>query len=120
MHDCIANRSENILYEIVHLHVIIPGSMNIGISQERSSNKPNTKLLITAPVLPKHIIIDTAAAATCVGNMLTAIPANMKFDVVNISVEIHATMRTFSEEFTKYKLKLAAPAINNVITRKRT
>lgn len=85
---------------VCYLHVTIPASMNIGTSQLKSNNKPNTRLLATAPTLPKHTIVDTAMAVTCVGNMLTATPAITKFDVVNISEKTHTTMRTFNEEFT--------------------
>lgn len=101
----------------LYLHVVIPATRNIGISQLRSSSIPNARLLVIAPNLPKHTIMDTAAAATCVGKTSTATLEITKFAVAAIRVNTQAVIRICSEDLTKYIPKLAMPATIIVVTK---
>jgi len=96
--------------------MVIPATRNIGISQLKSSSMPNARLLDTAPNLPKHTIMHTAAADTCVGKTLTATLVITKFAVAAIRENTHAVIRICSEDLTKYIAKPAMPATSIVVT----
>lgn len=96
--------------------MVIPATRNIGISQLRSSSMPKARLLATAPNLPKHTIMHTAAADTCVGKTSTATLVITKFAVAAIRENTHAVMRICSEDLTKYIPRPAMPAISIVVT----
>lgn len=100
----------------LYSHIAIPATRNIGISQLRSSSMPNARLLDTAPNLPRHTIMHTAAADTCVGKTSTATLVITKFAVAAIRENTHAVTRICSEDLTKYMPMAAVPAISIVVT----